>query len=309
MIKQIAPMVSICLLTYNHERYIRQAIESVLAQEVDFPIEIVIGEDNSTDGTKEIVLEFEKKYPQTIKVASSPTNLGMNRNLIKTLKQCHGKYIALLEGDDFWTSVHKLNKQVVFLENNSECTVCFHITEVFMQERGQIRGLWPDFDLPTITTINDLLQNNYIPTCTVMYRNVSIGNFPNAFYELGIGDWPLHVMYAQEGNIGFLNETMAQYRVHSTGTFSTLAVSQKTESVFKAREFMYPLLAKEHRKTLGPVIIEYCYQLAQTSLENKDIIKARKYLIRGFSYLSYFGSYKGKYLYLKLCLRVFFPHL
>lgn len=309
MTKNITPLVSVCMTTYNHEKYIGKAIESVLAQEVDFPIEIVIGEDNSTDATREIVLEFEKKYPQTIKVVLSPTNLGMNGNLIKTLTQCQGRYIAWLDGDDFWTSTHKLKKQVVFLENNPECTICFHKAEVLIQENGQIRGLWPDFDPPTITTINDILQNNYIPTSSVMYRNVNIETIPKGFYKLGISDWPLHIMYAQKGNIGFLNETMAQYRIHSTSMFSTLKGMQKIATVFKALEFTYPLVAKEHKEKLGLVIIEYCYQLAQMSLENKDSTKARGYLAKGISYFAYFWFYKGRNSYLKLLLRVFFPRL
>jgi len=309
MTEGLAPMVSVCMITYNHEKYIGRAIESVLAQEVDFPIEIIIGEDNSTDATREIVLEFEGKYPQIIKAVSNPTNLGMNGNLINILKQCQGRYIALLEGDDIWTSIYKLKKQVMFLEGNPECTICFHKTEVRIQESGQIRGLWPDFDPSTITTIDDLLQNNYISTCTVMYRNVNIETFPNGFNKLGIGDWPLHIIYAQKGNIGFLNETMAQYRVHSTGIFSTLTTLQKTETVFKAREFMYPVVAPKHKKILALVNIEYCYQLAQMSLENKDIAKARSYLVKGISYFTYFRFYKGRYPYLNLCLRAFFPSL
>ena len=303
------PLVSVCLITYNHEKYIRRALESVLAQETTFPIEIVIGEDHSTDTTREIVLEFKNKYPQVIRTILSSYNLGMNRNLIRTLQQCRGKYIALLEGDDLWTSPDKLQKQSKFLENHPECSICFHKVEVHIVEQDQIRGLWPDFDPPATTSLMDLLKSNYMHTCAVMYRNVNLGDIPEGFFQLGIGDWPLHILYAQKGNIGFLNETLARYHVHQAGLFSSLDTLKKFEVVFQSREFMYPLLTKKHRKILGPVLLEYCYQLARMSLENQDTSRARQYLARGMRYFPHFGSYRGRNVYLKLCLRVFFPQI
>jgi glycosyltransferase involved in cell wall biosynthesis len=302
------PMVSVCIITYNQEKYIPQAIDSVLAQKINFPIEILIGEDCSTDATRAIVLEYERKYPRVIRAILSQTNLGANKNLAGLLKEAKGRYIALLEGDDFWTSPQKLEKQVGFLEQHPECTVCFHRIERYIQEEDQTMGVWPDPDPPVITTLEDLLRMNYIHTCSVMYRNV-VKTIPEGYAELQIGDWPLHILHAQKGAIGFLAETLARYRVHSTSIFSPLTTLQKTEAVFKTREFMYPGLAKKHRKILGPVILDYCYQIARMSLENQDIVKARQYLSRGLHYFSYFGLYNGRKVYLKLCLKVFFPRV
>jgi len=303
------PTVSVCLLTYNHEKYIRQALKSVLSQETKFPFEIVIGDDNSTDATRQIILEYKEKYPQVIKMVLSPSNLGMNKNLINTLTHCGGRYLALLEGDDYWTSSQKIEKQVNYLEKNQECTICFHKVEVYIEATDKIRGVWPEFDPPAKTTIKDLLRNNYLHTSTVMYRNVELGWIPESFYELGIGDWPLHVMYALKGNIGFLNETMSQYRIHPTGVHSSLTMVQKYEAVLQSREFMYKTIDRKYQKILGQVILDLFSQLALMSLENKDVFKAKGYLAKEIGYLRHFIFYKGWITYLKLNFRVYFPQI
>jgi glycosyltransferase involved in cell wall biosynthesis len=114
------PLVSVLSITYNHAPYIAQAIESFLAQETTFPLEIVIGEDCSTDGTTEIVLNYAKRYPNLIRVITSETNVGVIPNFLRTLEVCRGKYIAICEGDDYWHYPQKLQMQVDFLEANPD---------------------------------------------------------------------------------------------------------------------------------------------------------------------------------------------
>jgi glycosyltransferase involved in cell wall biosynthesis len=300
------PLVSVCVTTYNNEEYIHQAIESVLVQETDFPVEILIGEDVSTDSTRGLVLELERKHPQTIRAILASTNLGPYENLARLLKESKGKYIALLDGDDLWTSPQKLKKQVAFLDQHPECTICFHRVERYLQAEDRVLGVWPDKDPATVTTIEDLIRQNYMSISSVIYQNV-VKIIPESSFRLTTHDWPLHILHAQKGNIGFLAETLARYRIHSTSIFSSLNARLKTEAVLKAREFMYPFLAEKHRKILGPVILEYCYQLARMSLEDRDFVKARHYLARGMRYFRHFGLYNGRTLYLKLYLQVYSP--
>ena len=118
--------LSVAMITYNHERFIRQAIESVLDQKVNFDFEIVIGEDCSTDSTRTIVAELQQQYPDRIVALMRPHNLGAMRNLQETLAACKGQYVALLEGDDYWTSQHKLQKQVDFLDARPDCAISCH---------------------------------------------------------------------------------------------------------------------------------------------------------------------------------------
>ncbi|MEM6399437.1 MAG: glycosyltransferase family 2 protein, partial [Cyanobacteria bacterium P01_D01_bin.116] len=114
------PMVSVSLVTFNHEKFIAQAIESVLLQEVDFSYEIIIGEDFSSDKTREIVIEYQKQYPDIIRLILPEENLGYygQKIFVQTLQACRGKYIALLDGDDYWTTPNKLQQQVDFLDNH-----------------------------------------------------------------------------------------------------------------------------------------------------------------------------------------------
>ena len=107
--------VSVLMITYNHENFIREAIEGVLMQKTDFPIELIIGEDCSTDGTRKIVMEYASKYPDIIRPLLPDSNLGMMKNFIETMQAATGKYIALCEGDDYWTDPYKLQKQVDIL--------------------------------------------------------------------------------------------------------------------------------------------------------------------------------------------------
>src|ERR1700690_2758382 len=110
------PLVSVKMITYNHAPYITRAIEGVLQQKTTFPFELIIGEDCSTDGTREIVFAYQKKYPDIIRVITSDKNVGMNINGLRTIKAGKGKYIALCEGDDYWHNPEKLQKKVDFLK-------------------------------------------------------------------------------------------------------------------------------------------------------------------------------------------------
>src|SRR5436190_14839819 len=119
------PKVSVLLMTYNHERFIGQAIESVLAQETDFPFELVIGEDCSTDGTRRICESFAASDPERVRLLPSPRNLGLLANYMRTWEACRGDFIATVDGDDFWLSPEKLATQVSALESNPRLSMCF----------------------------------------------------------------------------------------------------------------------------------------------------------------------------------------
>jgi glycosyltransferase involved in cell wall biosynthesis len=124
------PLVSVKMMTYNHEPYITQAIEGILCQKTSFPFELVIGEDCSTDRTLEIVMDFQKKYPHVIRVVTSEKNVGAHKNSERTRKACRVKYIAFCEGDDYWQDSYKLKKQVDYLEDHPECGLVYSSYDV-----------------------------------------------------------------------------------------------------------------------------------------------------------------------------------
>src|ERR1700722_19282110 len=131
--------LSVCIFTFNHEHFIGQAIEGALGQKTNFDFEIVVGEDCSTDSTRTIVMHYQECYPGKIRALLNPGNLGMMANNSRTIMECKGEYIALLDGDDYWTYENKLQAQVDFLENNSDYVLCFHNAGVLNLD-GRIDG-------------------------------------------------------------------------------------------------------------------------------------------------------------------------
>ena len=195
-ISGVCMKLSVAMITYNHKRFIGQAIESVLAQKVNFDYELVIGEDCSTDGTRSVILDFQRRYPERIVCLLRERNIGAMRNLSGTIAACRGQYLAILEGDDYWSCTSKLQKQVDFLDAHPDWAICCSRAEVrneddmhFSKLRVQTGAVFParpdstrpnaqDVSglLPAVPraagtyTLEDLLPENFIPTCTVLYR-------------------------------------------------------------------------------------------------------------------------------------------
>lgn len=214
------PLVSVFMVTYNHERYIRQAIESALMQKTDFPFEIVIGEDCSTDNTRTIVLDYEQRYPGKIRVVRSDHNVGAVANATRTLAVCRGKYVAFLEGDDYWTDAGKLQKQVGFLETHPDFSICFHGSLEVDSNGNEIKKFDLNADQAEVTTIEDLSKGNYIYTASSIFRNNLVPDIPDWLRGLNAGDYPLHLRLAQLGKIKFFPDKMSAYRIHTGGMFT-----------------------------------------------------------------------------------------
>jgi glycosyltransferase involved in cell wall biosynthesis len=222
-------VISVCMITYGHEKYIREAIEGVLIQKCDFEVELIIANDCSPDNTNSIIENILENHPEKISVKyfNHDKNLGMMPNFIFALQQCSGKYIALCEGDDYWTDHLKLQKQVDFLEANSDYVLCFHQVDILKLDGEIVEDFItkvPD-DYETIESL--VTFGNYIHTPSVVFRNV-IKEFPFEFQLSPIGDYFLYIMLAEYGKIKYLNEKMAVYRFES-GIYSKLEDSQKNK--------------------------------------------------------------------------------
>ncbi|MFE3867010.1 glycosyltransferase family 2 protein [Flavobacterium sp. LS2P90] len=213
--------ISCHIITYNQKEYISQCIEGVLMQKTNFSIEIIIGDDNSTDGTREILKEYARKYPDLIKFnLREVRGIGIpgKQNFLTTLELCTGEYISLCDGDDYWTDPLKLQKQVDFLEANPDYVLCFHQVSI-LKTNGEIVD---DFitkvpeNYETIETLARL--GNYIHTPSVVFRNV-IKDFPFEFQHTPIGDYFLYMMLAEHGKLKYLEEKMCVYR-YGVGIFS-----------------------------------------------------------------------------------------
>lgn len=192
--------VSACIITYNQEDYIAQCLDGALFQIVDFEYEIVIGDDKSTDGTLDICKKYAEKYPTKIRLIAREQNLGMMGNWIKTLTACHGKYIAICEGDDYWTDPLKLQKQVDFLESNEDYVLICSNAE----------NAYQDIECKDVNVF-DILQHNPIRTLTTMFRSSALKDFITK--DRMMGDLQLWLHIVKFGKMRFLTESTAYYRV------------------------------------------------------------------------------------------------
>ena len=218
------------MLTYNQEKFIAQTIESILMQQTNFAFQLVIGEDASLDSTLAICQKYENEYPGKVKVLSAEKNMGLIANFMRTLKECTGTYIAICDGDDYWTDPLKLQKQVDFLEQHPDYKIVYTLKTDLLpdgtfQESSQVR-------MPETTTFEHLVMGNYIPSVTVLFENKTLIKDPPAWIiNFPYGDWPLYLWTLIEGGkIKFIDEVTAAYRTEIGASF---ALRKKLSDEFK----------------------------------------------------------------------------
>jgi glycosyltransferase involved in cell wall biosynthesis len=219
--------VSVLMVTYNHEKYIEQAVRSALMQRTTFDYEIVVGEDCSTDGTADVLRRLEAESPGRLRVLYAEKNLGMMRNYARTFAACRGEYLAFLEGDDYWTARHKLQVQADYLDAHPECILCFHDLVAFVE--GVPQDLNPYAPPPQeITGLEEVLEDLYINAGTVLMRLHVAPPLPPWTHDLIMGDWPLFIHLAQYGKFGHIAETMGAYRRHPGGVGQRSTIAEQT---------------------------------------------------------------------------------
>lgn len=245
-------LVSVCMITYNHESFIEEAILSVLKQETDFKIELIIGEDNSSDKTREICNYYQNKFPEKVKLLKNERNLGMRKNFIKTLKSCNGKYIALCEGDDFWIDKNKLQSQVNILEEYN-FSVCYHNVrknrildgnikkeeEFIYNHKANKETVWEEL----------FLGEEYIKTCSAVFVNEPEVLSPIYKNSLSADDVNLFLCLLSGGRKAFyINKVMAVYNLHANGVWSPLSPLQKHVSNVDLQEQAFYFFCKRKGK-------------------------------------------------------------
>lgn len=275
--------VSIPIITYNHERYIGKALDGVLMQKTDFDYEIVVGEDCSTDSTRSIILEYQAKHPGRFKLFLNEKNLGMHRNAAQTLQACRGKYIAMLDGDDYWTSPDKLQKQVDFLEGHPECSVCFHDALIVYEDGGREPEPYRPSQKP-FSTVEDLLVDNYIPTASVMYRSGLYQKVPDWVGALKMGDWLIHILNAHHGKIGYLDERMAVYLVHAGGVWSTKDWRDHAPALIEMFEALGRHLEPKYRRVVRRILRWRYFSLAEQYQGIDEFSRARACMVKAIAH-------------------------
>jgi glycosyltransferase involved in cell wall biosynthesis len=212
------PLVSVYCLTYNHEKYIRKALDGILMQKTDFDFEIIISEDKSTDNTISIIAEYEKRFPGRLTVLYHEKNLySQNIDILKTdfYRVARGKYCALCEGDDYWTDPLKLQKQVDILEQNPDCSLSFHNSKVIFEhgERESYLSMNKWYKNKLKFSARILIDFEYnISTASMMYRREAFK--PDDWYT---SEKSLQLALSTNGDIIYLSDVMSVYRVNNQG--------------------------------------------------------------------------------------------
>jgi glycosyltransferase involved in cell wall biosynthesis len=213
--------VTVVVVTYNHARYIETALQSVHQQETDFDFEILISEDASTDGTTDIVRAWQARYPDCVRLILSSENVRSNQVVARAFAAARGDYIALLDGDDYWTSPYKLQQQVDMLDADNSLTLCFANADIVDQDGSSFGKLWTSPTLKQRLTLADLWDGNPFATCGSLFRRSAVAQIPH-WYDgfFPVTDWPLYLLFAEQGDIAFLPQSMGAYRLHAGGLYS-----------------------------------------------------------------------------------------
>lgn len=276
--------VSVFITVYNHGKYLRQCLDSLVSQITNFNFEIVVGEDCSPDDSRSILIEYASKYPTLIKALLWEKNQGTKEcpgkgNFTQTFYQCKGKYIVYIEGDDYLTDNYKLQKQYDFLNAHPESSACFH-NAIMSYEDGSDMGqkfINPPDQKDKIYPEDLLTQKEvwFMATASVMFRRNLIGEkFPEWFLKSKSGDIPIYILLANQGYIGYIPDVMCVYRRHQGGLSYT--DSNYSEVFIKNRLFMYSNIDKElnfkYSHLIKPILGEYYLLMANVfKLKNQSL--------------------------------------
>ena len=227
------PLVSVWMITFNHGPYIRQALDSVFSQDVDFDFEVVIGDDGSSDDTRSIILEFDRRNPGKIKKIFHAENVGMIANQNSVFAACRGEYIAMLEGDDYWTDPCKMRVQVEAMTRWPQCRMSFHPCR---ETKNGRRMSWygpREKVFPTQEVVNH--GGYFSPTPSLMLKRKVVESIPDFLEAAPAGDYYLQILGSLGGGALYLPQVMCAYRVNSSGSWSDSVKTLQARQAFRIR--------------------------------------------------------------------------
>ncbi len=219
--------LSVVIITYNQVSFIRQCMESVLAQQFDASWEIVVADDASSDGTAQILGDYAQRHPHLIQLVTATANQGLVGNLRRALAVARGEYIAYLDGDDYWTDPRKLARQVAILDAHPEAVLSFHASRILIDHHPG--GLLTPPGKRQCYYARDLVWSNFIPAPTMIYRRAALPPMPEvpAAPWAAAWDWYCHLLATRRAPALYLDECLSAYRVHSRGFWSSQSLSQR----------------------------------------------------------------------------------
>jgi glycosyltransferase involved in cell wall biosynthesis len=300
--------LSVLMLAYNHEPYIKQSIESVMVQKTNFNFELVIGEDNSTDNTLEIIKKLKRKYPNKIKLLLNKKNLGCPKNLINVAKNCVGKYIAFLEGDDFWDYDNKLQEMVNFLEAHEEYVTAYHDVNIIDEKGNPLKN--PSFRVykGKLKGPEGHIKYNGIPSLSLVFKNFwekESLTFSKMLKDIQIiCDYPLKLFLLSKGKIKYFDKKWGTYRCINTSGAS-FSAEHKKDSTFAIYDKMHGFKNLSELNTKFSKLFQRHY-LKEKSKILLMFLRSRQFKKIGIFYKNHINNYRINeraviFIYVFLC--------
>lgn len=291
------PLVSVCIITYQHGRFIAQAIEGALMQQTNFPVEILIGEDESTDGTREICTDYAKQHPDKVRlflrsrreVVHVDGHPRGSHNLHMTIHEARGEFVALCEGDDYWTDPEKLQLQVDYLKANPDCSACCHDAMLIDADSRVLAKSYFDSEQEKFgqeQVLSTLLSRQ--PTCSLFFRKSAFPNPLPAWYLRRPSDLYLDLLLTSHGSLGYIRRNMAAYRRHSGGTWSgQREAEQLVELIVRFKILLAdPVFFARHRDILMQKIQEFQSMLFTRKDASEEIRRLEETVERQTAYIA-----------------------
>jgi glycosyltransferase involved in cell wall biosynthesis len=277
--------VSVVVVTCNHEAFIETALRSVLSQRTRFDFEVIVSEDASTDRTRSIVGRWQAQHPDRVRVILSESSIATNEVVARGFRAAQGEYIALLDGDDYWTSDGKLQTQADYLDAHPDLSLCFHNAEVVDDAGACIRPRYTSEPRNARSTLEELWGGNPFATCTSMFRREAVATIPDGYADFfPITDWPLYVLFAEQGDVGYIPAVMGAYRVHAAGLYSRRSAQGKLESVDAFYRHVNEWLGFRHDRAVRVAHRRYFYDWTREHAARGERDLARKSFRLGRGY-------------------------
>ena len=245
--------LSVIMATYNHEKYIEQAIRSVIAQQTNFPFELLIGEDCSTDRTRDVIDRLAREFPDRLKPEFNSPNLGLFANYRRLFARATGEYMAFLEGDDYWIGTEKLQRQVDFLDGHPECVGCFHDTRVFQDDGSGPEELFrPNLKKEFFDEL-DVFDDLFLHSSALVARTQVVRQIPDRETEKVLGDWPFFMFLLKFGRFGRITGSgdgagavWSAHRKHAAGVWNRTQTEQRIKDLMDIFDWANELYGRKH---------------------------------------------------------------
>ncbi|MCI7337546.1 MAG: glycosyltransferase [Bacteroidales bacterium] len=266
MNNNVSPILSVCIRSYNQETFIADALDSVLMQKTNFPFEIIISDDCSTDSTPIILRKYQEQFSEKIRLLLSEKNIGGPENLKRVIEASNAKYVTCLDGDDFYTDEYKLQKQVFFLETHPEYAACFHNTW-YADEKGRLCGLFNRPDFHAVHDAHEFISERwFVPIHSAVIRREYI-EFPEWYNTVMNDDYVVHLSVVKNGPYYYMPDVMVAYRRHSENTSIVYRDLILTDTKLCAvLENMKPLYPAEYAPDFDARIAEYKAEIADLQI-------------------------------------------